>query len=59
MAYWPGLALYKVSLPRSLCLFESTMFKNIVYHPDESQLLTTGSDRKALQTLQGFTQSPS
>jgi len=31
---------------RSLCLFESTMFKNIVYHPDESQLLTTGSDRK-------------
>jgi WD40 repeat protein len=31
---------------RVLCLFESTMFKNIVYHPDESQLLTTGSDRK-------------
>merc|ERR1711968_30657 len=31
---------------RSLCLFESTMFKNIVYSPDESQLLTTGSDRK-------------
>lgn len=31
---------------RALCLFESTMFKNIVYHPDESQLLTTGSDRK-------------
>jgi len=31
---------------RSLCLFESTLFKNIVYHPDESQLLTTGSDRK-------------
>jgi len=31
---------------RSLCLFESTMFKSIVYHPDESQLLTTGSDRK-------------
>jgi len=31
---------------RSLCLFESTMFKNLVYHPDESQLLTTGSDRK-------------
>merc|ERR1719321_2009889 len=22
------------------------MFKSIVYHPDESQLLTTGSDRK-------------
>jgi len=31
---------------RCLCLFESTMFKSIVYHPDESQLLTTGSDRK-------------
>jgi len=31
---------------RVLCLFESTMFKNICYHPDESQLLTTGSDRK-------------
>lgn len=31
---------------RSMCLFESTMFKSIVYHPDESQLLTTGSDRK-------------
>ena len=31
---------------RSLCLFESTMFKSMVYHPDESQILTTGSDRK-------------
>eukprot|EP00929_Paragymnodinium_shiwhaense_P112306 TRINITY_DN8056_c0_g1_i1.p1 TRINITY_DN8056_c0_g1~~TRINITY_DN8056_c0_g1_i1.p1 ORF type:complete len:618 (-),score=119.92 TRINITY_DN8056_c0_g1_i1:423-2276(-) len=31
---------------RCLCLFESTMFKSICYHPDESQLLTTGSDRK-------------
>jgi WD40 repeat protein len=31
---------------RTLCLFESTCFKSIVYHPDESQLLTTGSDRK-------------
>jgi len=31
---------------RKLCLFESTMFKSVVYHPDESQLLTTGSDRK-------------
>eukprot|EP00929_Paragymnodinium_shiwhaense_P087846 TRINITY_DN4799_c0_g1_i1.p1 TRINITY_DN4799_c0_g1~~TRINITY_DN4799_c0_g1_i1.p1 ORF type:complete len:623 (-),score=166.95 TRINITY_DN4799_c0_g1_i1:288-2156(-) len=31
---------------RVLCLFESTCFKSIVYHPDESQLLTTGSDRK-------------
>jgi WD40 repeat protein len=31
---------------RVLCLFESTLFKSIVYHPDETQLLTTGSDRK-------------
>ena len=31
---------------RVMCLFESTMFKQVVYHPDESQLLTTGSDRK-------------
>jgi WD40 repeat protein len=31
---------------RSLCLFESTKFKSMVYHPDETQLLTTGSDRK-------------
>merc|ERR1712078_957495 len=31
---------------RALCLFGSTMFKNLLYHPDESQLLTTGSDRK-------------
>jgi len=35
-----------VTKTRALCLFESTMFKSIVYHPDESQLLTTGSDRK-------------
>lgn len=31
---------------RIMCLFESTMFKQVAYHPDESQLLTTGSDRK-------------
>ena len=31
---------------RIKCLFESTMFKQVVFHPDESQLLTTGSDRK-------------
>merc|ERR1712137_867116 len=34
------------SKTRSLCFFENTMFKHILYHPDESQLLTTGSDRK-------------
>ena len=31
---------------RLTCLFESTMFKQVLFHPDESQLLTTGSDRK-------------
>ena len=31
---------------RIMCLFESTMFKQVVFHPDESQLLTAGSDRK-------------
>lgn len=31
---------------RIMALFESTMFKAVVYHPDESQLLTAGSDRK-------------
>merc|ERR1719152_326394 len=31
---------------RSLCLFESTMLKSLCYHPDESQVLTTRSDRK-------------
>lgn len=31
---------------RIMCLFESTMFKQLAYHPDESQLLTCGSDRK-------------
>ncbi|MCP3662469.1 MAG: hypothetical protein GY696_08250 [Gammaproteobacteria bacterium] len=31
---------------RMMCFFESTMFKQVLYHPDESQILTTGSDRK-------------
>mmetsp|Transcript_19688 Transcript_19688/g.49432 ORF Transcript_19688/g.49432 Transcript_19688/m.49432 type:complete len:624 (+) Transcript_19688:134-2005(+) len=31
---------------RSLCLFESTQFKAMSYHPDQSQILTTGTDRK-------------
>jgi len=31
---------------RDSCLFASTQFKAIQYHPDQSQLLTTGSDRK-------------
>ncbi|CAD7968475.1 unnamed protein product [Amoebophrya sp. A120] len=34
------------SKTRSLCLFESTQFKAMAYHPDESQILTTGTDRK-------------
>jgi WD40 repeat protein len=35
-----------ISNTRIMCLFESTMFKQIFYHPDESQILTTGSNRK-------------
>ena len=34
------------SLTRHICLQQSTMFKQVLYHPDESQLITTGSDRK-------------
>lgn len=34
------------SFTRIICLFESTLFKQVVYHPDESQLLTTGSNKK-------------
>jgi WD40 repeat protein len=35
-----------VNNSRIMCLFESTMFRQVVYHPDESQVLTTGSNRK-------------
>ena len=31
---------------RSSALFASTVFREVLYHPDESQLLTCGSDRK-------------
>lgn len=31
---------------RNTCLFASTQFKSVLYHPDQSQLLTTGTDRK-------------
>lgn len=31
---------------RLICFFESTLFKQVLLHPDESQILTTGSDRK-------------
>lgn len=31
---------------RTNALFASTLFRSVVYHPDESQLLTCGSDRK-------------
>jgi cilia- and flagella-associated protein 52 len=31
---------------RTICLFEKTMFKQVLYHPDEYQIITTGSDRK-------------
>ncbi len=34
------------SYSRLACMFETTMFKQLVYHPDESQILTTGTDKK-------------
>lgn len=47
-------------------MFESTQFKALAYHPDESQILTTGSDRKitywdtfdgqAIRILEGSTE---
>lgn len=27
-------------------MFEQTMFKSLVFHPDDSQILTTGSNKK-------------
>merc|ERR1719410_2096754 len=33
-------------LNRLTALFASTQFSTVIMHPDESQLLTTGSDRK-------------
>ncbi len=34
------------SFTRLACMFENTMFKQLVYHPSESQIITTGSDKK-------------
>ena len=31
---------------RANVMFASTVFRNVLYHPDESQILTCGSDRK-------------
>ena len=31
---------------RIACMFETTMFKQLIYHPDESQILTTGTNKK-------------
>ena len=33
---------------RHLALFESTLFKQVLYSPDGSQILTTGSNRKVI-----------
>ena len=34
------------SFTRQNALFAANFFKSVVYHPDESQLLTCGTDRK-------------
>lgn len=31
---------------RDQCFFQPTLFKQVCYHPDEGQIITTGSDRK-------------
>lgn len=31
---------------RHLCIFESTVFKSVAFHPDDSQMITVGTDRK-------------
>lgn len=36
---------------RISCMFEATMFKQLVFYPDESQILTTGSDRKVNKSV--------
>jgi hypothetical protein len=30
---------------------ESTLFKQVLWHPDESQILTTGSNRKVFFSI--------
>ena len=35
-----------INYVRTACLFERTLFKQIVYHPEESQILTTGTNKK-------------
>lgn len=34
------------SFTRIACMFESTMFKDLIYYPDNSQILTCGSNKK-------------
>ena len=42
-----ALVLFGILLLRAvLCVCSNQQCKSVVYHPDESQLLTTGSDRK-------------
>ena len=43
------------SYTRLACFFEATMFKQLVYFPDESQILTTGSDRKVVKLFKKIT----
>ena len=35
-----------ITFKRRTSLFANTFFKSVIYHPDESQLVTTGTDRK-------------
>jgi len=31
---------------RQLCIFDSTIFKSVAFHPEDSQMVTVGTDRK-------------
>jgi hypothetical protein len=39
-------------------LFANTFFLSVVYHPDESQLVTAGTDRKVRPNAQACRSTP-
>jgi WD40 repeat protein len=43
---------------RRQSLFANTFFLAVVYHPDESQIVTAGTDRKVCRTFVSSTSHP-
>lgn len=39
------------SYRRSISMFANTFFMSVCYHPDESQIVTTGTDRKVRHSM--------